>query len=141
MSECIEKHQLEVCSKYDREHDFSVIIGSVLPCNKLRWICRKHSNDVVRQVEIPGKSTILSHDKFTFDAVHNFRVASEVTLHHYFETLRYCKRCIFSLITCKVFNNTATFFSAFVQYILTLSGPAFQSFASRLRGPNTKNQS
>ena len=35
-----------------------------MPCRKLRWICRKHSDDVVRQVEIPGKSTILSRDKF-----------------------------------------------------------------------------
>ena len=48
-------------SKYDRGHDFEVILGSVLPCRKLRWICRKNSNDVA-QVEIPGKSTILSRD-------------------------------------------------------------------------------
>ena len=46
-----------LCSKYDREHDFDVILGLVVLCRKLRWICHKHSNDVVRQVEIPGKST------------------------------------------------------------------------------------
>ena len=32
---------------YDREHDFDVILGSVVPCRKLKWICREHSNDDV----------------------------------------------------------------------------------------------
>ena len=31
-SECIEKCQVEVCSKYDREYDFEVILGKVLLC-------------------------------------------------------------------------------------------------------------
>ena len=44
--------------QYDREHDYDVILEEVVPCRKLRWICRKHSNDVVRQIETPGKSTI-----------------------------------------------------------------------------------
>ena len=57
-SEYIEKYQFELCSKYDREYDFDVILESVIPCRKLEWICRKHSNDVARQVETPGKSTI-----------------------------------------------------------------------------------
>ena len=26
-SECIEKYQFELCSKYDREHGFDVILG------------------------------------------------------------------------------------------------------------------
>ena len=26
-SECIEKYQFELCSKYDREYDFDVILG------------------------------------------------------------------------------------------------------------------
>ena len=50
-SECIEKYQVELSSKYDREHDFDVIVGWVV-------LCRKHSNDVARQVETPGKATV-----------------------------------------------------------------------------------
>ena len=42
-------------------------------CRKLRWICRKHSDDVARQVETPSKRTI-------FVARHNFNVASVVTM-------------------------------------------------------------
>ena len=57
-SKCIEKYQFELCSKYDREHDFDIILGLVVLCRKLRWICRKHSNNVVRQVEMSGKLTI-----------------------------------------------------------------------------------
>ena len=48
----------KICSRHDGEHDFDLILGSVVPCRKLRQICRKHSNDVVRQVEVPGKPTI-----------------------------------------------------------------------------------
>ena len=44
-SECIEKYQFELFSKYDREHGFDVILQQVVRCHKLRWICRKHSND------------------------------------------------------------------------------------------------
>ena len=54
-SECIEKYQFELCSKYDRKYGFDVILGKVVLCRKLRWICRKHSNDVARQVETPSK--------------------------------------------------------------------------------------
>ena len=58
-SECIRKyHQFEIY----KEHDFDVILKSVVPCRKLRWIRREHSNDVARKVEISGKSTIMSHD-------------------------------------------------------------------------------
>ena len=39
----------------DREHDFDVILGEVVPRRKERWIYRKHSDDVVQQVAIPGK--------------------------------------------------------------------------------------
>ena len=57
-TECIEKCQFQLSSKYDREHDFDVIIGHIVPCRKLWWICRKHSNDVAQRVEAPDKSTI-----------------------------------------------------------------------------------
>ena len=78
-------------SKYGREHEFDVIFESVVPCHKLRWICRKHSNDVAQQTEIPGKSTILSRDKIIFILRHKFHVVSELTAHHYCKILRYCK--------------------------------------------------
>ena len=65
-SKCIEKYKFEISSKYDREHDFDVKLGSVVPCRKLRWISCKHLNDVVCQVEIPGKSTILSREQIYF---------------------------------------------------------------------------
>ena len=58
-SECIEKYQFEPCSKYDREYDFDLIFGQVVPCSMLRWICCKHSHDVERQVKTPGESTIV----------------------------------------------------------------------------------
>ena len=35
-SKCIEKYQFQLCSKYDREHDFDVILSRVVPCRKLR---------------------------------------------------------------------------------------------------------
>ena len=54
----MEKYQFPLWSKYDKEHDFNDILGQVVPCRKLRRICRKHSNDVERQGEPPGKSTI-----------------------------------------------------------------------------------
>ena len=57
-SECIEKYQFQLCSNFDREYDFDVIIGKVVPCRKRRWICRKHLNSVKRQVETPIKFTI-----------------------------------------------------------------------------------
>ena len=50
-----------------------------------------------------------------FVARHNFHVASKLTLHHYSKTLRYCKRHIFSFITCEVLRHAATF-AAFVWY-------------------------
>ena len=55
-SECTEKYQLEL---------FDVIVESVVPCRKLRWICCKHSNYVARQVAIPGKSTMGLHYTIT----------------------------------------------------------------------------
>ena len=57
-SECIEKYQVELCSRLDREHDFDVILEWVSLCRKPRCICCKHSEDVAR---------------------HNFHVALEVT--------------------------------------------------------------
>ena len=54
-TECIEKYQFYLCSKCDREHDLDVILRQVVSCRKLRWICRKRSNDVAREVKTPGK--------------------------------------------------------------------------------------
>ena len=62
-----------------------------MPCRKLRWICRKHSNDATQQVEILGKSTNFVGRQIYLVARHNFHVASEFTLHHHCETLGYCK--------------------------------------------------
>ena len=35
-SEGVEKYRLQLCSEYDREHDFDVIFRQVVPCRKLR---------------------------------------------------------------------------------------------------------
>ena len=67
---------LSICSKYDREYDFDIILGQVVLCCKLRWICRKHSNDAARQVETPITMTIYLVSR------HNFIVASLVTHYH-----------------------------------------------------------
>ena len=37
-SECIDKYQIELFSKYDREYDFDVILRQVIPWRKLRWM-------------------------------------------------------------------------------------------------------
>ena len=37
-SECIDKYQIELCSKCDREYDFDVILRQVIPWRKLRWM-------------------------------------------------------------------------------------------------------
>ena len=67
------KVSVELCSKYDRERHFDVILGRVIPCCKLwcTWICCKHSNNVARQVETPGNLIVSV-------ARHNFHVGSEV---------------------------------------------------------------
>ena len=61
-----------------------VIIRQVInvPCRKLRWICHKHSDDVARQVETPGKRIIFVARQISFVVGHNFLVASMVTLYH-----------------------------------------------------------
>ena len=69
-----QKSQVDLSSKYDREHNFDVILGQVVPCREVSWICPMHSNNVALQVEIPSKATI-------FIACHNFHVAFEVTLY------------------------------------------------------------
>ena len=71
----------ELCSKYDRERGFDVILRSVVPCLKLRWIFRKHSN-VARQVEIPGKSTSFAARQVYLIARNSFHAMSELTLPH-----------------------------------------------------------
>ena len=116
-SECIEKCQFELCSKYYREYDFDVILGQVASSHKLRWICRRCSNGVAPQVEIPGKSTFFVAQQIRFVARHNFHVVSEVTLHYYCKTLRYYKRRIFSLISREVLRHAATF-AALVKFFI-----------------------
>ena len=37
-SECIDKYQIELCSKYDREYDFDILLRQVIPWCKLRWM-------------------------------------------------------------------------------------------------------
>ena len=89
-SDCIEKHQFRLCSKYDREHDFDVIL------------CRKHP-----------KATILAVRR-------NFHVALEVTLHHDWKTSRWCNRCIISLTTCEVLRHATSSFlhsSGIIKYL------------------------
>ena len=54
----IDKNQSWLCYKCDREHDFDVVLGQVVPCRKLKWICRMHSIDLAQQVETKGNSTI-----------------------------------------------------------------------------------
>ena len=48
-SECIDKYQIKLCSKYNREYDFDVILRQVIPWCKLRWMPQT-CNDVVWQV-------------------------------------------------------------------------------------------
>ena len=110
-SECFEKYQLELCSEYEREYDFDVILGQVVLCRRLRWICCKLSNDVARQVETPNKRT-------DFVARRNFYVAPVVTLYHDCKTSKCCNRCIFSLITCELLRHVASCCAAFVRYII-----------------------
>ena len=55
------------------------ILGSVVPCRKLGWICRKYSNYVARKVGTPGKSTIVV-------ARHEFHVLLKL---HYTITLKH----------------------------------------------------
>ena len=35
-NEYIEKYQFNLCLKYDREHEFDIILEQVVPCRKLR---------------------------------------------------------------------------------------------------------
>ena len=93
-------------------------------CRRLRWLCRKHSNNVARHDKTLAKSTFLSRDMssmsrssdimlwllyikklqymhFQFDY---FCVA--VTLCCDFYTLRSCNTCTFSLTTFAVLRNT-----------------------------------
>ena len=50
-----------------------ILTSKVVLCRKFRWISRKHSGDVERQVEAPSKM-------ISFVTRHNFQVASEVIL-------------------------------------------------------------
>ena len=61
--------------KYDREHDFDVILEQVVPCYKLMWVCRKYLNDVARQVETSNKSPFFVARQIDFVSRHNVFVA------------------------------------------------------------------
>ena len=106
-SECIEKDQFELCPKYDRVHAFDVIFGTVIPCRKLRWICRKDSNNTVRQVETSEKTKL-----------YRATCRVEVTLCHDCKTHGYCNRRIFSLATCELLARDVLCFATFVRYII-----------------------
>ena len=54
-SEYIEKYQFELCAKYDREHNFDIIPGYIIPCCK---------------VETPDKPTIFVGRQNSFDKIH-----------------------------------------------------------------------
>ena len=58
-SKCTEKYQFGLCSKYVRAYDFDIILRKLVLCRKLRLICRKHSNDVKRQVVTPTRFVLL----------------------------------------------------------------------------------
>ena len=62
-------------SEYGKEPD------TIVPCRKLRWTCRQHSNDMDRQVETRGKSTIFVARQMYPVARHDFHVALEVTIY------------------------------------------------------------
>ena len=53
-----------------------------MPCCKLRLICRKHSNDVARQVETPDKSAVFVARQICFVTRHEFHVTLEDTLYN-----------------------------------------------------------
>ena len=72
--ECIENTSFSYVQNMI-EHDCDVILGKVVPCRKLRWICRMDLNDVARQVETPDKSTIFVARQLYFIARHDFLVA------------------------------------------------------------------
>ena len=95
-------------------------------CRKLRWICRKHSSDVERQVETPSKRTISVARQIYLVARHNFHVALVVTLYHDCKTSKCCNRCIFSLTACEqLLRHVALCCAAFVRYITSQSSSNF----------------
>ena len=92
------------------KYDFDIILGQVVLCRKLRWICRKHSNDVARQAETPSKRTIFFARQIYVVPRHNFHVTSVVTLYHDCKTSKHSNKCIFNLTTCEVLRHAASFF-------------------------------
>ena len=75
------KRQLELCSKYDRKHDFDVIHGLSRSLSQVYMDVREKSNDVALQVKTPRNSTFLSCDKEYSVAQHLFHVVYKVILH------------------------------------------------------------
>ena len=58
------KYQFELCSKYDREYDFAIILSISRTLSQAKVEISQAFNWCPRQVEIPYNPTILSHDKF-----------------------------------------------------------------------------
>ena len=75
-------YQFELCSKYDKEHDFDVILGKVVPCRELSWICRKHSNNVMRHVKTPDMPTIFCRGTKRYDFHVAWRIHYTVNVKH-----------------------------------------------------------
>ena len=72
-------------------------------CRRLRWVCRKHSNNVVRRDKTPVKSTLLSRDKnIMFSDTNLCRVGVTSCCSIY--TFRGCNTCTFSLIACACYD-------------------------------------
>ena len=76
---------------------------------KLRWICHKHSDYVVQQVETPGKLTTVVAQQIYLVVRHYFHVPLEVSLYHDCNTSRFCNKRMFSLTACEVLKKAAPF--------------------------------
>ena len=77
------------------------IIGT---CRRPRWLCRKHSNNVVRHDETSVESKLLSHSKNILSCGTSFCDVG-VTLCYDFYTFRSYNTSIFSVTTCAVLQH------------------------------------
>ena len=84
-------------------------------CQRLKWLCRKHSNNVARHDKAPVKLTLLSPTKIFCRATWvSYRVG--VTLCCDFYKFRSCNTCTFSLTTSAVLRHTTIFCCCPVYY-------------------------
>ena len=81
-------------------------------CRRLRWLCRKHSNNVARHDKTPVKSTLLSCDMTKLQLSQHFCRATwvsccvGVTLCCDSHTFRSCNTCTFILTTFTMLRHT-----------------------------------